>query len=449
MMKRLFTAAVTLLSGISTGTAQTVLTLEQATEMARQNNRTLQNAALEIKMAGEQKKEAYTQYFPQISAQVMAFQSFDKLIKGDGTIPDEVASLGSQFAELAGQPFSYGELNRAYSATLQVMQPLYAGGQIRTGNRLARIGQDVAELQMQLKDKELTQSVTEGYWKIAMVKYNLLTLDASDRQLDEALKTTTVYVDAGLTHRNDLLKVKLRKQELASQRLKLNNAEHVLRLLLAQLVGMAGQDVDINAKEMEAEDPRSLYANSEEAVLKREELQLAQKSVEAQELQIKMERDKLLPNIAVGVAGFQTGFGGLSKNVRDNWDTNITNGLVLGTVSVPISDWWGGTHAVRRQKMKLEQARNDALEAQENLTIDIESAWSSLREAYDQVKLAEQSVEQAEENMQMTADQYRAGTIALSDLLDAETLLRQARTQLATALATYQTQRCDYELKTK
>ena len=110
-------------------------------------------------------------------------------------------------------------------------------------------------------------------------------------------------------------------------------------------------------------------------------------------------RGKNLPSLAVGLMGYNTGFGGLSKNVKNYARTNMTNGLVFGTLSVPISSWWGGSHAIRRQKILLQQSRNQALDAQEQLRIDIESAWSNLVEAYKQIQIAEASVEEAAENL--------------------------------------------------
>ncbi len=449
MKRYIITAFVLMAMGGMPMQAQRILSLDEALTLARQNNRTLQNAALEISMAGEQKKEAYTQYFPQISAQVVAFQAFDKLIKGDGIIPDEVAALGTQFADLAGQPYSFGELSRAYSISLSVMQPVYAGGQITNGNKLAAIQQDVVKLQQNIKEKDVVQRVTENYWQIAQVKYNLQTLDAADKQIAEAEKTTSTYLKAGLTTRNDLLKVQLRQNELKSDRLKLNNAEHVLRLLLAQMTGLAGEDVDILPDEMLADDPSTVFLPSGDAVYNRDELQLLDKALEAQQLQVKMERGKNLPSVAVGVMGFNSGFGGLSSTVKDNLKTNITNGMVMATVSVPISSWWGGSHAIKRQRLKLQQAQNDLADAREQLVIDIESSWANLTEAYEQVGIAQKSVEQAAENLRMVNDQYKAGTIDLNDLLDAETLNRQALGNLASALAKYQIEKCNYQLKTR
>lgn len=450
-MKNIATVFLILLSPLSTLYPQTpqVVTLDQCLELARQNNRTLRNAALEIEMATEQRKEAYTKYFPDLQANVMAFRAFDEMVSGDGTIPQEIAAVNPAFAQYIGMPFSYSEFNRAYSATLTLTQPLYAGGRILAGNRLARIGQEAAVLQLKMKEKDILQKVTECYWQVASVKYNLETIAAAERQLEAVSQLVTNYVNAGVATRNDLLKVQLRQQELAANRLKLENARHVLLLLLAQQIGLGGQTIDIDATSLQAPEPATVLVPTDEAVAAREETSLLQKQVEAGTWQVKLERGKHLPTVAVGMMGYNAGLGGLSDNVRKYMDTNMTNGLVFGTVSVPIMSWWGGRHAIRRTQMKLQQAKNEADDVREQLAVDVESAWSNLTEAYRQIDIARASVESAEENLRMSTDQYRAGTLTLSDLLDAETLHRQARSQYSDAMAVYQVRLADYQRKTR
>ena len=430
-----------------------ILSLPECLELARQNNRTLQNAALDIQAASEQKSEAYTKYYPSISANVIAFQAFDKIIKGDGTYPQEIMMLGEQFAQMVGHPFSYNELNKGYSTTLSAVQPLYAGGQIKAGNKLATIQQDVLTLQRQLTEKEVLQHVTECYWQIAILKYNLSTIEAAEKQIEAVKKDVEQYVKSGVTTRNALLQVNLRQQELASNRLKVENADHVLRMLLSQQIGCSSEReddlIDIDASAVEAIDPHAVYVSPHEAAIRREELQMAHFGVDAQKLQLQMERGKNLPSLAVGLMGYNTGLGGLSKNAKNYARTNMTNGLVFGTLSVPVSSWWGGSHAIRRQKIRLQQSQNQILDAQEQLRIDIESAWSNLVEAYKQIQIAEASVEAAAENLRMSTDQYRAGSETISDLLDAETLNRKAQDQLSQAKVTYQIRLADYQRKTR
>jgi len=440
-----------LLVGLS-ATAQQKYSLEQCLDLARQNSHELRTAALEMEAATEQRKEAFTNYFPRISATVMAFRLFDELVKADGTYPREIAAISTQFVPLIGTPFSISEFNRAYSATATLVQPVFHGGQIATGNKLARLQENVTVLRQQLTEKEVVQKVTECYWQLAQVRYNLSTLEAAEKQVDAVMQQVENFLNAGVTSRNSLLKVRLRQQELSSNRLKLENADHVLRLLLAQQIGIAPAEADKNFDIMLEDKPVEQPIEAVEGQLSlspdhREELQLLGKAVEAQALQVRMERGKLLPHLAVGLAGYHTGLGGFSENVKNYLHTRMNNGAVFGTLSVPLTDWWGGNYAAKRQKIKLQQAQEKRENARQMLQIDIERAWTNLQEAYKQVQIAQASCDEAAENLRMSTDQYRMSTCTLTDLLDAETLNRKAQNSLAEAKANYQIALADYRRK--
>lgn len=428
------------------------LTLEQCLERAKQNNHELRNAALEIEAATTQKREAFTNYFPRISANVLAFRCFDELVKTEGTYPKEIAAISMQFAPLIGTPFTISELNRGYAVSGTIAQPLFHGGQIVYGNKLAGVQQDVMILKQQLSEKEVLQKVTECYWKLAQVRYNLSTIEAAEKQVDAVMEQVENFLKAGVTTRNSQLKVRLRQQELSSTRLKLENADHVLRLLLAQQIGIepaeADKSFDIILEDKPVEQPIEVAGGLLNLLPDhREELQLMGKAVEAQKLQVKMERGKYLPHLAIGLLGYHTGLGGYSEKAKNYLPSTLNNGIAFGTLSVPISDWWGGFHAMKRQKIKLQQTQNDRENARQMLQIDIERAWTNLQEAYKQTQIAQASCEEAAENLRMTTDQYRMSTCTLTDLLDAETLNRQAQNTLSEAKASYQVALADYRRK--
>ena len=430
-----------------------VVSLEECLESAAKHNRTLQNAALNIQMADQQKKEAFTKYFPEISANVMAFHTFDKIVQADGYYPRELAALAQinpALAALAGQPFSLREVNGAYAVTGTLTQPIFVGGQIVNGNRLANIGKDVAELQMQLQTKDVLQKVTENYYTIAKLKLNMATLASARTQLQAIYNEVESYVNAGVTTRNDLMKVRLKMQELSSDSLKLANGHYVMCLLLAQQIGMAGEKIDVEAVlEGGNENPMDIHLATDEAVQARNELALAQKGVEAGKLKVKIETGKRLPTVAVGLMGYHSGVGGLSDGMASLIGRSFNNGMVFGTVNVPLTAWWGGSHAIRRQKLALQQSQNQLQEAREQLAIDVEASWSSLMEAYKQIEIAQTSVDEATENMRMSMDKYRMGAEILSDLLESETLLRKSQNMRSQARADYMTKRADYIRKTR
>ena len=60
---------------------QTTLTLEESKSLALKNNKVLQNSALETEAARQAKKNAFTNYFPKVSANVLGMQAINPLIE--------------------------------------------------------------------------------------------------------------------------------------------------------------------------------------------------------------------------------------------------------------------------------------------------------------------------------------------------------------------------------
>ena len=429
--------------------------LDSLQQMALRNNHTLRNARIETKIADEDKAVAFTKYFPSVSASAMGFIAAKDMIRTEMDLTNMGQMIAPTLIELGMQdmlaqmPTTYemSMLKSGVTANVLITQPLFAGGQIVNGNKLAVLQQEIRRLQVKMNEKQIVQSVTDYYWQIASLDANLLTLDAAQIQLDSIHQLTENYVNAGLINRNDLLTVELKQQEIKSNKLKVENARKLLLLVLAQL---CGQTENIESfvvhptSVADASEPSNYFVQASQAVYQREEFELAGKAVEAKNLQVKMERGKYLPTVAVGATGLYN-FMHLGGDFLD-----MKNGNFVGfaTVSIPITDWWGGAHSLKKAKYQLQQAENDRMEAQEKLQIDILAAWNNLTEAYSQIEIARKSVVSAAENLRLQQDQYRAGTSLMSDLLDAVTLNVKAQASLTSAQAEYQMRKADYLRKT-
>lgn len=471
--------------------AQQMLTLDDCLQRAIRYNHTLQQAELDIMAAHEQKSEAFTNFFPQIQANAMAFKTFTKLgdnnKAGGGTVLTDDAETLEMISDIctlfggftpnldllapADMSYSYSSagFDAGYIGAVSAVQPVYMGGRIINGNKLAKLGIEAAELKHVVKEKEVLQKVTECYWQIATVKYNLRTIEAAEKQIAAVKTRVQDLLDAGVITRNALLQVRLREQELASTRVKLENGDQLLRMLLAQQIGVVNGDIDIVIPEVDRNPELPIFDINGSNT--RTELQLANAAVEAERLKVKIERGKLLPMLGVGVAGIRvatnlgkidghlnvTSHGPISEMAPDmsskdfdmsHQPTKAKNiGMAFATLSIPISQWWGGTHAVRRQKVRQLQAEITYDEAKEKLAIDNRSAYLKVIEAHKQIAIARTSVEEADENLRMHTEQYQAGTITLSELLDAETLNRKAQNQFSSAIADYQIRLADYQRK--
>jgi outer membrane protein TolC len=157
------------------------------------------------------------------------------------------------------------------------------------------------------------------------------------------------------------------------------------------------------------------------------EYQLLQKQVEATNLQKKLAVGQNLPSVAVG-AGY---------NYHNLLDNNQTFGMIFATVSVPISDWWGGSHAIKRRKLQLQNANEELEDKSQLLKIRMQQSWDDMVLAYKQIEIAQKSIAQAEENLRLNRDFYKAGTSTMTDLLQAQLLYQQAHDKLVDAKTDY------------
>lgn len=95
--------------------------------------------------------------------------------------------------------------------TVSATVPLFTGGQILNGNKLAEVNVEVTRLQRQQAEKEVRFTTEQYFWQIVMLKEKLQTLADIESQLKSIHKDVETAVDAGVTSRNDLLKVQLRR----------------------------------------------------------------------------------------------------------------------------------------------------------------------------------------------------------------------------------------------
>ena len=393
-----------------------IYTLDECINEAVKNNLTLRNADNQIEMSGEQRKEAFTKYFPTVSAPGGGFISNRGLLQMD---------MGGQSMSLA---------KNGIGAGVTAMQPIFAGGQIINGNKMAKVGEDVSRLQRNLSENEIRLNTENYYWQAVMLKEKLKTLDQVDKQLVIVEKDTQAAVDAGIRNRNDLLQVRLRKNETRTSRIQVQNSLHTVCDLLAQVMGHAGETIDVQSSLSAPESTLQYYLSPESALTQTNEYQLLDKQIEANKLQYKLSVGKNMPSVAVG-AGY------LYNNVMDKSQNNLIGML---TISVPISSWWGGSHDMKRQKIQIASSLNDKQDKSELLMVKMRKAWNDMNDAFKQVDIAKESIAQSEENLRLNTDYYQAGTSTISDLLDAQTLYQQSRDKYVESITNYEVKKREY-----
>lgn len=399
--------------------AQRSLTLEECSQLALENNARMKNARLDVKGAEEVRKEVFTKYFPSISATGGAFTSDNGM------------------AELALVP-GLLEMTMAKNGVMggvTAVQPVFAGGQILNNNKLAALAVEVSRYQMKQSENEVLLTVEQYYWLHVSLQEKRKTVSLLETLIDNLYKDVEVSVRAGVANRNELLQVQLKKNSIASDRLKVDNNLRLSKMLLSQYIGLPEDDFTVQATLQEPlPSPETYRIDLMSALPTTVAYKLLDKNVEASRLQYKLKVGQNLPSVGIG-AGY------MYHNILD---TDHSFGMIFATVSVPLTDWWGGSHAIRKQKLQLKAAEYTRQDTNEKLLLQMQKLWNELEEAYKQAKISEESVKTAEENVRLSTDYYQVGTETLSDLLNAQSLLQQSRDQYTDDYTNYLIKRTEY-----
>lgn len=438
-----------LLSCLSLG-AQTTYTLEQCRSMAVENNYTIKSATSNAAKAEQVKKEAFTNFFPQISAMGAYVKTSDGMLQSevDPTLLQALgqAAAGDQFGTALLQMIQQADLGTEINmldeltlANVMAIQPIFMGGQIVNGNKLAKVGIEASKLQLEQAANEVELTAETYYWQVISLQMKKQTLKVVNDLLNTTNDMVKAAVDAGVKVQNDLLQVQLKKNEIASQTITVDNGLALSKMLLAHYIG-APDTAFVLADQANIydlpQDPYAVFqamdaAGSQNSV----EYRLLQQQVEGARLQKKMETGSHMPSVAV-MAGY---------NYMDVLDNGYSFGLVGATVSVPLSGWWGGSHAIKQKNLDLENAELQLADNAELLKIRTQKAWNDLTDSYKQLVIAKESIEQSDENYRLNKERYSAGTITTNDLLTAQQLYQSALDTYVDKFAAYRTKTIEYK----
>ncbi len=407
--------------------SQTILTLDQCKQLARDNNIALRSAKNDLQQAEQQQKQAFTNYFPQVSAMGAGLTANKHLVQMDMNFPAEMSAMMPAGASI---PRSMGMIKNGVVGNVMAMQPIFAGGQIINGNKLAKVGVEASRIQLEASEDEVELTTEQYFWQVVSLKEKLVTLGTIHKMLEQLEKDVTVSVNAGVTTRNDLLQVQLKVNEIESQTLQVENGLAISKQLLGQYIGNSdnfdvANTIDINT--IPSLDAR-LKQDHQASLTATTQYRLLEKNVEANRLQHKMKVGERLPTVSGGAVYTYNNLVGEGRGV----------GMLIATVSVPISGWWGGSHAIKKQKLAYEQARDQMVDVSQKLVINMNNCWANVETSHKQLAIARKSIEQSEENLRLNNDYYRAGTTTMSNLLDAQSSYQQSRDQYVDAYIDYQ-----------
>ena len=402
------------------------LSLQKCREMALTHNEDLQRADNAFRQAELDKKIAFSAYLPKFDA------------TATGTYLTDMDMMGMEL-----------QMRGMYMAGISLVQPLYAGGKIIAGNKLAKIGREVAEENRRKTRMQVIADADNAYWTYISVGRKVRMLDSYRAQMDTVFRQVEVALSAGMGVENDLLRIKTKRSEIHYQYQKAKNGLNLCRLALCNVLG---QSLDTEFVPLDTAIVVSAPREMDENIAARPELALLEKQVEAGEQQVKVVRGDVLPQIGlsagylyygnVKLKGVNYDAGGNAIPFTQKFDDGL--GLVMASVSFPLFHWGEGLKKVKKAKLDLENARLDLQKNRRLLSIEARQAIQNVTDGYRMVETAELASRQADENLRVMQNRYRNAMCTLTDLLDAQSQWQQAQSNLIEAQTQYKIYETEY-----
>lgn len=409
------------------------LTVIDCIDLALQNNITLKNNQLEIEKARATRKEAQTAYLPKVTAQALAFDAVNPMLSfgiediENAFVRQALYNLYAQYGAVLGLEKEYTFAKNGVMLNAMAIEPVFAGGRIYHGNQLAKLGIEAAEYQAKIKEDEVCLQTESLYWQIIGLQEKIATLDQLDQLLDTLDKDLEGAIDAGLMMPTDRYKVTIKKNESRLNRKKVEDGITLMKMALAQYIGIDWQTMVLTDTLSMDTDPSSYYQVASTAVAHRNESHLLDLSLQAERLKKKMTLGEALPSLLVGG----------SVNYHTVLRHTKPNAMVFAVLQVPITDWHKTSYKLKKHNLDAEMAENTQRDLTEKMEMQTNQAWFNLQQSSLRINMAQTALSDAEANLKITQDYYEAGLVTLSDLLEAQTMLKNSRDELSDSRIEY------------
>ena len=421
--------------------AQRMLTLEECRNLAIQNNKELQISGEKIKMADNEKKAAFTKYFPQLSANgAYMWNQKDINLLDMGALS---SSLSSSLGGLAQLPMiqhlmsgvndmQHLDVQNIWVGNVSLVQPVFMGGKIVNYNQITKFAKQLAESMNNLQLQDLIYKTDETYWQVISLVNKKKLADAYVDLLRKMDSDVTAMIYEGVATEADGISVKVKLNEAEMAQTKVENGLALTRMLLAQICGLSlEEDLSLADEKLDNFPVETTQASADlnEAFMNRNELRSLDLATKIYKRKERIALAEMLPNVALAANYFVT-----NPNVFNGFKNDFAGMFNVGVmVKVPLSGWWEGTY--RRNSAKAE-TRIKTLEwqdAREKIELQVNQSVYKVNEAGKKLIASSRNMENAEENLRRANFGFEEGVIPALNLMEAQTAWVSARSSLIDA----------------
>ena len=457
-----------------TANAQRVLTLDECHRLALENNKELKMAEEEVNKARYEMYSSYANYLPKVEAtgtymhnskslqllsdeniaalnsvgtmtqaqidayktDMMAFYqnnpeaymamlndpTMSKILNDLMTL--DVEDALNQIGQQVSDAFNIDTRN-VCSGMITIQQPVFAGGKILAYNQITKDLKDLAESKLEMQQQETVATTDKAYWQIVSIANKLKLAESYAETLRSLSNDMDKMVAEGVATTSDQLSVKVKLNEAETALLKAQNGLALSKMLLCRICGLPLDSnivlADENLEDVLVTNNRPSYSESD-IEANRPELKCLSIANDIYAKKVWVTRADYLPTIgAFGnyvvsnpscFNGFQNEFGGM-------WNFGVM-------AKIPIFHWGEGYNKTRMAKAEAKIQQYNYEDSKEMIMLQVRQCEKQLSEADARLKLTQEKLNDADENLRMAMAGFREGVVESSVIDLAQTAWLQA-----------------------
>jgi outer membrane protein len=386
------------------------LALEAAIALALKNDRQIRIARFNVGIAEDRIITARSFFLPRLRVGA----GYAWLDKQPGIFnPDNGMEI------LAGE-------KAAFRADARLLVPIYDFGATGSRYRQAQLYRMSEVSARQRVRQQVVYQVTEAYFGILKAGRLLQVARKSLEMTQAHLKRAKNFFVEGLVDKRDVLQTELR---LAQVKQSLFRAENGQAMAVSGFNIVIGRSINSPTKVLDILVPGKVGLGLKKcfslAEVHRPELAQLRTRRAMAEAALKAAKAARYPRIfAVGGYDYDSDE---YKLRQETWSVGLRVEMDLfsgGSVTAQI-------RTAEKRRLQATEAYDDLAEG---LKLQVKGAWLAAVEASKNLSVTEKAIAQAEENLRINKDQYAENVIAATEVLDAQTLLTNARASRYQAL---------------
>ncbi|NJN77079.1 MAG: TolC family protein [Saprospiraceae bacterium] len=315
---------------------------------------------------------------------------------------------------------------------VEVQQVIYSKA-LKTGIKAASASRDLLQLQTFQTTEELVYTIAQSYLQINLTEKQAGILEANLTRITKLMDIAQIQFEEGLAKKVDISQLKVNKTnletELQNLKIGLNQQKNYLKFLM----GLTPDKV-LNIEPLNLEE--SSYPLTTNLILEENTtLQLLNKQVELTQF----EEENIMAGYYPTVAAFGNfGWQGQTDKLFSSDDAYNVQGSTTGvlglSLNVPIFDGFQKKNQLEQLKVRQSQYQLDKSYLKNSIALEFANANETLTQNKIVLQTQDLNMKLAEELYDVAKLSYQEGIAPLTELLNAETSLKEAQTQYITAL---------------